>query len=41
MPGSQEEMSYVHILAALTKLRQVCNHPHLANPDILPAGARS
>lgn len=37
MPESQEEMSYVHILAALTKLRQVCNHPHLANNDILPA----
>lgn len=35
MPNSDEEMSYVHILAALTKLRQVCNHPHLANPDIL------
>jgi SNF2 family DNA or RNA helicase len=29
-------MTYVHILAALTKLRQVCNHPHLANSDILP-----
>lgn len=29
-------MNFVHILAALTKLRQVCNHPHLANPDILP-----
>ncbi len=28
--------SYVHILAALTKLRQLCNHPHLANPDIVP-----
>ncbi len=37
MPQSQEELSYVHILAALTKLRQVCNHPHLANPDILPS----
>jgi SNF2 family DNA or RNA helicase len=36
MPQNQEEISYVHILAALTKLRQVCNHPHLANPDILP-----
>lgn len=31
-----EETNYIHILAALTKLRQVCNHPHLANPDILP-----
>ncbi|MBW6513690.1 MAG: DEAD/DEAH box helicase [Candidatus Syntrophosphaera sp.] len=29
-------LSFVHVLAALTKLRQVCNHPHLANPDILP-----
>jgi SNF2 family DNA or RNA helicase len=28
--------NFVHILAALTKLRQVCNHPHLANEDILP-----
>jgi SNF2 family DNA or RNA helicase len=36
MPGTTEEMSYVHILAALTKLRQVCNHPHLANSDVLP-----
>lgn len=36
MPGAPEEMSYVHILAALTKLRQVCNHPHLANSDVLP-----
>ncbi|MDD3532645.1 MAG: DEAD/DEAH box helicase [Candidatus Cloacimonetes bacterium] len=37
LPESQEELSYVHILAALTKLRQVCNHPHLANDDVLPA----
>lgn len=29
-------LNFVHILAALMKLRQVCNHPHLANPDILP-----
>lgn len=36
MPSSSDEMTYVHILAALTKLRQVCNHPHLANDDILP-----
>lgn len=36
LPQSSEQMSYVHILAALTKLRQVCNHPHLANKDILP-----
>jgi SNF2 family DNA or RNA helicase len=33
---SAEQMTYVHILAALTKLRQVCNHPHLANSDIMP-----
>lgn len=36
MPRPGEELSYIHILAALTKLRQVCNHPHLANEDILP-----
>lgn len=30
------EPSYIHILTALTKLRQVCNHPSLANPDVLP-----
>jgi len=36
LPENSENMSYVHILAALTKLRQVCNHPHLANSDILP-----
>lgn len=29
-------LNFVHILAALMKLRQICNHPHLANPDILP-----
>lgn len=29
------EPSYIHILTALTKLRQVCNHPSLANPDLL------
>lgn len=29
-------LNYVHILAALMKLRQICNHPHLANPDVLP-----
>ncbi|MBP7309999.1 MAG: DEAD/DEAH box helicase, partial [Candidatus Cloacimonetes bacterium] len=36
MPTGTETPNYVHILAALTKLRQLCNHPHLANPDILP-----
>ncbi|HQQ68541.1 MAG TPA: DEAD/DEAH box helicase, partial [Candidatus Cloacimonadota bacterium] len=36
LPDNPEQMTYVHILAALTKLRQVCNHPHLANADILP-----
>ncbi|HPK59923.1 MAG TPA: DEAD/DEAH box helicase [Candidatus Cloacimonas sp.] len=35
LPEGQEMQSYIHILAALTKLRQVCNHPHLANSDIL------
>ncbi|PKN80911.1 MAG: ATP-dependent helicase [Candidatus Cloacimonetes bacterium HGW-Cloacimonetes-1] len=30
-----ENPSYIHILSALTKLRQVCNHPSLVNPDIL------
>jgi len=36
LPTGSEMPSYVHILAALTKLRQLCNHPHLANTDILP-----
>ena len=36
LPEGPEMPSYIHILAALTKLRQVCNHPHLANGDILP-----
>ena len=36
LPSGTEMPSYVHILAALTKLRQLCNHPHLANSDILP-----
>lgn len=36
LPEGKEMPSYIHILAALTKLRQVCNHPHLANGDILP-----
>jgi superfamily II DNA or RNA helicase len=35
VPGAAN-LNFVHILAALTKLRQICNHPHLANPDILP-----
>lgn len=26
--------NYIHILAALTKLRQICNHPHLVDKDI-------
>ena len=29
-------LNYIHVLAALTKLRQICNHPHLVNPDIKP-----
>ncbi|MDD3535345.1 MAG: DEAD/DEAH box helicase [Candidatus Cloacimonetes bacterium] len=36
LPESGEKLSYVHILSALTKLRQLCLHPHLANNDILP-----
>ncbi len=36
MPEGKESYSYVHILAALMKLRQLCNHPSLANEDILP-----
>jgi len=26
--------NYIHILAALTKLRQICNHPHLVDRDL-------
>ncbi|MDP2172276.1 MAG: DEAD/DEAH box helicase [Candidatus Cloacimonadaceae bacterium] len=41
-PASEgQPLNYIHILAALTKLRQVCNHPHLANNDILPELAAS
>jgi len=36
LPEGNQTPSYIHILAALTKLRQLCNHPHLANGDILP-----
>ncbi|MEN6444604.1 MAG: DEAD/DEAH box helicase [Candidatus Cloacimonas sp.] len=36
LPEGNAMPNYLHILAALTKLRQVCNHPHLANSDILP-----
>jgi SNF2 family DNA or RNA helicase len=28
------QVNYIHVLSALTKLRQVCNHPALVNPDI-------
>jgi SNF2 family DNA or RNA helicase len=31
-PGAP--LNYIHVLSALTKLRQVCNHPALVNPDI-------
>lgn len=31
---SQVEMNYIHILSALTKLRQICNHPSLISTDI-------
>lgn len=27
-------LNYIHVLSALTKLRQVCNHPALVNPDV-------
>ncbi|HAN40599.1 MAG TPA: ATP-dependent helicase, partial [Candidatus Cloacimonas sp.] len=38
---SSGAISYMHILSALTKLRQICNHPHLINPDIKPEPAAS
>jgi len=28
------QINFIHVLSALTKLRQVCNHPALVNPDI-------
>jgi len=28
------QVNFIHVLSALTKLRQVCNHPALVNPDI-------
>ncbi|HPN40233.1 MAG TPA: DEAD/DEAH box helicase [Candidatus Cloacimonadota bacterium] len=34
--GTSGAVNYIHVLAALTKLRQICNHPHLVNPDINP-----
>jgi len=34
--GESGAINYIHILAALTKLRQICNHPHLVNPDVNP-----
>ncbi len=38
---NKDPLNYIHVLAALTKLRQVCNHPHLANSDVLPDPASS
>lgn len=32
--GNDIGKSYLHILAALTKLRQICNHPHLVDENI-------
>ncbi len=32
--GGISQLNYIHVLSALTKLRQVCNHPALVNPDI-------
>lgn len=28
------QINFIHVLSALTKLRQVCNHPALVSPDI-------
>jgi SNF2 family DNA or RNA helicase len=28
------QINFIHVLSALTKLRQVCNHPALVHPDI-------
>jgi len=32
--NNQNKGDFLHILAALTKLRQLCNHPHLLDNDI-------
>jgi len=34
-PTTNAPVNYINILAALTKLRQVCDHPALVNSDIL------
>jgi len=34
LEGTDIGKSYLHILAALTKLRQICNHPHLVDGDV-------
>jgi len=34
LEGENIGKSYLHILAALTKLRQICNHPHLVDKDM-------
>ncbi len=33
---NQDNPNYIHILSALTKLRQICNHPSLISSDIKP-----
>lgn len=30
------QLNFIHVLSALTKLRQVCNHPSLISPDVKP-----
>jgi SNF2 family DNA or RNA helicase len=34
LAANAKSRNFIHILAALTRLRQVCNHPSLINPDI-------
>ncbi len=34
LEGEDIGKSYLHILAALTKLRQICNHPQLVDKDV-------
>lgn len=31
-----DQINFIHVLSALTKLRQVCNHPAMINSDIKP-----
>lgn len=34
LDAQNKSINYLHILAALMKLRQICNHPHLIEPRI-------